>query len=150
MEDVREIHTQFEAVKVAMTQDKNGHVLKLAIHPNDTPESIMRDPVGTRYMVVLVRVGDEGQPVAAPVDDDGKKAVALAGTLCNDKNFQSWLAVSGEIDDATEEAAAVWMRKYLKIASRKELKVDKEARQRLDGLRSEFIDAIKGGRHKPH
>lgn len=147
MNDVREAHTQFEAVKIAMTQDRNGHVLKVSIHPSDTPESVMRDPVGTRYMIVLVRIGDEGQPVAAPVDEEGRKAVALAATMCGDKNFQSWLAVSGEIDDANEEAATVWLRKYLKITSRKELRVDKQARDMLNGLRGEFIAALKSGKH---
>jgi hypothetical protein len=137
--------TQFEGVKIAMTQDKNGHVLRLSIHPNDTPESIMRDPVGTRYMVVLVRTNDAGEPVPSPVDEDGKKAVALAGTLCGDVKFQSWLARKGHTDDASEEAASVWLRKYLAITSRKELKTDSKARKALYDLRSEFVDDLRTG-----
>lgn len=139
MEDIRDIHTQFEGVKVAMTQDKNGHILKLAIHPNDTPESIMRDPVGTRYMVVLVRLDDQGKPVAAPIDEEGKKAVMISGALCSDPNFQEWLVESGLADDMSEVAASTWLRKRLGITSRKELKTDKLARDRLTDVRSEFI-----------
>lgn len=145
MEDIRDVHTQFEGVKIAMTQDKNGHVLKLAIHPNDTPESIMRDPVGTRYMVVLVRLGEEGQPVASPQDEEGRKAVKLAGTLCGDEKFQQWLAYSGDIDDMTEDNASAWMRKYLNVTSRKELKTNREARSKLAALRDEFVIAMKSG-----
>lgn len=145
MADVRDVHSQVEAVKIAMTQDRNGHVLRLGIHPNDTPESIMRDPVGTRYMVVLVRLDDQGEPVASQVDEDGKKAVILAGTLCSDINFQSWLSRTGHIDDATEEAASVWLRKYLSITSRRELKTNSVARKALYDLRSEFIDGLRTG-----
>lgn len=145
MAEVREAHTQFEAVKVAMTQDRNGHVLKMSIHPNDTPESIMRDPVGTRYMVVLVRTDDEGKPVASPIDEEGRKAVALAGTLCSDNNFQQWLMMTGDIEDATENAASVWLRRYLNVTSRKELKFDAVARSKLYGLRDEFTAGLRSG-----
>lgn len=147
MTDVREAHTQFEAVKVAMNQDKNGHILKLAIHPNDTPEAIMRDPVGTRYMVVLVRMDDEGNVVASPSDEEGKKAVALAGTLCADQNFQQWLIAVGEIGDMTEVAASTWLRKTLGLTSRRELKDNADARKRLSGIRDEFIAAMRNRTH---
>lgn len=140
------MHTQFEAVKVAMTQDKNGHLLKMAVHPNDTPESIMRDPVGTRYMVVLVRLNDEGEPVPSQVDEDGKRAVMLAGTLCTDEKFQQWLVKIGEADEYSEMAATVALRRILNITSRKELKTDSVARQRLLGLRDEFVRDLKAGK----
>lgn len=145
MSEIRDIHTQVEAVKIAMTQDKNGHILKLAIHPSDTPESIMRDPVGTRYMVVLVRMDDEGRPVASEQDEEGAKAVKLAGTLCGDDKFQQWLGMSGEIADMTEQAASQWMRQYLGVTSRAELKTNRQARDKLRGLRDEFVSAIKSG-----
>jgi len=146
MQEVREVHTQFEAVKIAMTQDKNGHILKMAIHPNDTPESIMRDPVGTKYMVVLVRMNDEGEPVASQTDEDAKKAIQIAGILCTDEKFQQWLVQIGEADELSEMAATVALRRILKITSRKELKVDSAARQRLLGLRDEFVRDLKAGR----
>ncbi len=145
-DDIKEMSTQFEAVKIAMTQDKNGHILKLAIHPNDTPEAIMRDAVGTRYMVVLVRMDDEGKPVASQQDEEGRKAIALAGTLCTDTNFQTWLVINGEINDGTEQAASVWLRQYLNVTSRKELKFDTVARKKLLGLRDQFVNDLRAGR----
>lgn len=146
MSEIREISTQFEAVKIAMTQDKNGHILKLAIHPNDTPEDIMRDPVGSRYLVVLVRMNEQGEPVASEQSEDGRKAVMLAGTLCSDDNFQEWLSTTGAIDEMTEGAATMWLRKRLGITSRKELKTDREARQRLLGVRDEFMYYMRNNR----
>lgn len=138
MNDIREINTQFEGVKIAMTQDKNGHVLKMSIHPNDTPEDIMRDPVGTRYMVVLVRLNDQNEPVASQSTEDGIKAVRLAGTLCGDEDFQGWLVENNEAEELSEVAASVALRRMLHVTSRKELKTDREARNRLLAIRDEF------------
>lgn len=139
MTDIREAHTQFEGVKIAMTQDKNGHILKMSIHPNDTPEDIMRDPVGTRYMVVLVRLNEQDQPVASQSNEDGRRAVALAGTLCSDEDFQGWLVSVNEAEELNEVAASVALRRMLHVTSRKELKTDREARQRLLAIRDEFV-----------
>lgn len=137
--------SQFEAVKIAMTQDKNGHVLRLSVHPNDTPEDIMRDPVGQRYMVVIARVNDEGEPVAPPQDELGKKAVQMAAVLANDPMFQQWLVISGYAEEADDDHAAAAMRKMLGIVSRSELKTNKEARDRLFDIRSSFEQAIRSG-----
>lgn len=148
-DDIRVIASKFEAVKIAMTQDKNGHVLKLSIHPNDTPEDIMRDLVGTRYMVALVRINDQDQPVASQATEEGIKAVKLAGTLCSDERFIDWLIYKGYIDDPTETAAAGWLRRYLRITSRKDLKEDRQARQGLLGIRDEFAQAVRSGQLNP-
>ena len=137
--DVRQAHTQFEAVKIAMTQDRNGHVLKLSIHPSDTPESIMRDMVGTRYMVVLVRMDDEGKPVPAQSDEEGRRAVTLAGTLCGDSNFQEYMCITGEAQEYGEVPASIALRRLLGVTSRAELKTDSQARQKLLGIRDEFV-----------
>ena len=53
--------SQFEGVKVAIKQDKTGYVLTLSIHPDEIPDEVLRDFVGSRYQVVMVRLNtDEG------------------------------------------------------------------------------------------
>lgn len=138
-EDIRDIASNFEAVKIAMTQDKNGHVLKLSIHPNDTPEDIMRDPVGTRYQVAVVRVNDHGEPVASPAAEEGIRAVKLAGTLCTDPDFQMWMSQQGYASEPTEQAATEGLRIYLGVVSRRELRTDPDARAALARLRDAFV-----------
>ena len=54
---------QFETVKVALKQDATGFVLTLKIHPDEIPEELMRDFVGARYMIAMVRLNDDEQPV---------------------------------------------------------------------------------------
>lgn len=139
MSDIKEIGSKFECVKIAMTQDKNGHILKLSIHPNDTPEDLMRDLVGTRYMAVLVRMNDQNEPIPSQSTNEGQKALNLAGALCSDPDFQMWMASSGFATEPTEEATVEGLRVYLGIASRRELKTDADARSALAGLRDDFV-----------
>ena len=50
---------QFEARKIALKQDRTGFVLTLSMHPDEVPEEILRDFVGTRYGCALVRISVE-------------------------------------------------------------------------------------------
>jgi hypothetical protein len=54
---------QFEAVKVALKQDATGYVLTLKVHPDEIPDELMRDFVGTRYVIVAARLNDDETPV---------------------------------------------------------------------------------------
>ena len=63
MEEENKIEgVSFEAVKTSMMQDKNGTNIKLTIHPNDVPQDLHKDWVGSRYMVVMVKVNEDGTP----------------------------------------------------------------------------------------
>ena len=50
---------QFECRKVALKQDRSGFVLTLSIHPDEIPEELLRDFVGSRYGVAMVRIQDD-------------------------------------------------------------------------------------------
>ena len=143
--EIAELSSKFEAVKIAMQQDKHGHILRLSIHPNDTPEDIMRDPVGTRYLVVAVRIGDEGEPIASPSVRDGLMAVKLAGALARDNRFQVWLVQQEMADVISETAAADVIRTHSGVRSRSDLKTDLAARRRFLALRDEFADHLRRG-----
>ena len=63
MEEEKKVEgVSFEAVKTSMMQDKNGTNIKLTIHPNDVPQDLHKDWVGSRYMVVMVKVNEDGTP----------------------------------------------------------------------------------------
>ena len=64
MEEENIPSVKFEAVKTSMMQDKNGTNIKLTIHPNDVPQDLHKDWVGSRYMVVMVKLNEDGTPVA--------------------------------------------------------------------------------------
>jgi len=65
---------QFEGVKVALKQDKTGYVLTLCMHPDEIPEELLRDFVGARYQVVMVRLSGDETPMDRK-EFDGTKAI---------------------------------------------------------------------------
>ena len=69
----------FEAIKIGLKQSKDGFVLTLAVHPDEIPDELMRDFVGSRYQVVMVRLGDDDQPLSREGEFPGDHAVKMAG-----------------------------------------------------------------------
>lgn len=143
MEDLKEISTQFEAVKLSMRHTKDGHCLTLAINPHDTPHELLQDYLGQRYQVVMVRIGEEGQPVASAQKEEGRRAVNTAAALCKDPQFQSWLAYTGNAEEIGEEHAVKALREMLKVKSRSELMNNAEARKTLAAIRDEFAASFR-------
>lgn len=128
----------FEAIKVALKQDKTGYVLTLCVHPDDIPNELLRDFVGSQYQVVMVRLGDDHQPLNRDGEFEGDKSLRLAGLLCRDKEFWEFLHTENQIFDQDEQEATEWLRNYCKVTSRSELKTNPEARLRLKKLNEEY------------
>ena len=129
--------SQFEGKKVALKQTKDGHVLTLAIHPDETPDERLRDYVGARYMVVMVRLGDDEKPLNRE-EYVGGQMVKLAGMLCRDRRFWDYLYEKGLLLETNEEACVEWMKSYLNIQSRAELKTNLAAQRALKILNAEY------------
>ena len=128
---------QFEGVKVALKQDKTGYVLTLSMHPDDIPEELLRDFVGARYQVVMVRVGADESPLNRE-EFIGDKTVRIAGLLCRDPKFWKYLYDGGQIFEEEEEMATDWLRHRLNIKSRSELKTREIARNEFYIILEEF------------
>lgn len=130
-------YPQFEAVKVAIKQDKTGYVLTLSIHPDDLDESVLRDFVGSRYQVVMVRIDAHEQPMNR-AEFEGDKLIRIAGMFCKDAQFWKYLYDDAQIFEENEKEATEWMRHYLGIQSRTELKTDESAQKLMRKLVEEF------------
>lgn len=129
---------QFEGIKTAFRQSKDGFSLTLAIHPDEVPADLMRDFVGSRYMVVMVRLGDDDQPLHREGEFPGDNAVKHAGIVCRDPEFWEWLHSREMLFEKNETACKEWLYSYLGIESRKELKTDSSARDLFNQLRKAF------------
>lgn len=129
---------QFEATKVALKQDKTGYVLTLSMHPDEIPEDLLRDFVGARYQVVMVRLDGNEQPMDRQSEFEADRAIRMAGAMCRDPSFWEYLLEDNQIFEKNEELATDWLRDYLNIPSRSHLKTSPEARQLLDKLFREF------------
>lgn len=129
---------QFEGVKVSLKQDKTGYVLNLSLHPDDIPEDLLRDYVGSRYQVVMVRIDQNEQPMDRQASFEGDKAVRTAGILCKDPKFWKYLYSQEHIFDEDMDDATEWVRSYLNVESRSDLKTNHEARILLERLNREY------------
>jgi hypothetical protein len=127
----------FEAVKIAMKQDKTGHILTLNVHPDEVPESLFRDFVGARYQVVMVRLGEDNKPMNRE-QQLAPDYVRMAGMLCRDKSFHLFLVDGGHTFEDTEAAATEWIKEWLGVASRADIPASASATQKLLSLYEEF------------
>ena len=127
----------FEAVKIAMKQDKTGHILTLNVHPDEVPESFFRDFVGARYQVVMVRLGEDNKPMNRE-QQLAPDYVRMAGMLCRDKSFHLFLVDGGHTFEDTEAAATEWIKEWLGVTSRADIPASASATQKLLSLYEEF------------
>jgi hypothetical protein len=128
----------FEAIKIGLKQSKDGFVLTLAVHPDDIPDDLTRDFIGSRYQVVMVRLGDDDQPMSREGEFPGDHAVKMAGILCREKEFWRWLNEREMLMEMNEKACTEWLTSYIGIESRKELKTNVEARNLFNQLKRSF------------
>lgn len=129
---------QFEGLKVALKQDKTGYVLTLSIHPDDVPNTLLRDFIGARYQVVMVRLDNNENPMDRQEEYAGDRAIRLAGLLSRDKKFWEYLYQDNQIFIKDEVTVADWIRDYLNVVSRSELKTNKQAQDLIDQLYREY------------
>ena len=140
MANIADASYGFEAVKSVLRQSKDGIVLSLVLHPSDVPTPLLSDPIGSRYMVGMVRMGDNEEIIEPESVREGKRMVTSAGALCRDSDFQKWMVDNGFSEEQTEEAAATNVKRLLKVKSRAELKENEDAQRRWLGRRQHFID----------
>ena len=129
---------QFEGVKVALKQDKTGYVLTLSMHPDDIPEELLRDFVGARYQVVMVRIDSNEKPMNPQEEFAGDRALRIAGMLCRDTRFWEFLYSRSDIATKDYESATQWLRFYLDLESRSQLKTNVGAQTKLDWLYRDY------------
>ena len=129
--------SNFEAVQVALKQDKTGFVLTLSIHPDEVPEEILRDFVGARYQVVMVRLGADERPMKRE-QEYAHDPTRMAGIMCREAAFHQFLFEAGHIFMTNEEEATNWLKEYLDVQSRTEIKDNPQALQKLRGIHQEY------------
>lgn len=148
MSEIRDIAINFEAVKIAMTQDKNGLILKLAIHPSDAPQDLVVAPVGTRYMIAAVMLNDQDEPVKGVKKREADSVISISGALCRNPRFQDWLEATGLAADSSEKSAVEAVREFCGIKSRSEFSTNENARNKFMAMREQFETDYKRGKLK--
>ena len=151
MTNVKDVAYQFEAVQVSMNKDKNGFNLRLCIHPDDVPDGLLRDWVGSRYGVAMVRINEHEEVDIKPTELEGQRLVKSAIMSCKEPEF--WEALSSTsyqrslINIDSEEVCVKVLKDYIKINSRKDLATNEIAQAKFKNLRKTAW-AIKNDKHK--
>lgn len=114
----RENSYKFEAKKDALRQNQDGGCkLTININPDDMDFSLFAEPMGQRFMVVMVAIGDDEQPKERADKrklGDMKKS-NQAALLCDQKMFQEFM------NALTKEHADKLLKVKLGISSKSEL-----------------------------
>jgi hypothetical protein len=144
----------FEGVKHAYRQTKDGVVISFVVHPHDVPKGLADAPLGSRYIVALVQVGDDEQPVHQPAKESKSSELtpatpqptphppaaakrmdwrelqpaAQAGIRCADPVFRKFLDEKYRFHSENSEDAAQGVRTICGVASRSELGTKHAAR----------------------
>jgi hypothetical protein len=144
---VRKVAVHCEARKWSYRQTKDGVVISLLIHPQEVPDGIALSQLGTRYMVALVEINDQEEPVeqkkemsseipsSSKKDWDSLSPSQQAGLLCKNPEFQKWIVAHvkwgtpgyGLPFYQPEEYVANLVRDNCEIESRSDLKNNPEA-----------------------
>lgn len=129
-----------EVKKDGLTQLQDGcWVLKLKVHPEEMPTSLMTLPMGTRFMAALVEIGDDEEPVVRPKEK--RSHTQQAAICCNDPVFQRYLLEKHAdfgTEEMTSEDAASYVRTVCGVTSRSELDKDERAAMAWESLWSKF------------
>ena len=93
----------------------------------------------------MVQLDDNEEPIVPKEKTEGERAVARAGLMCKDTDFQDFVAQRCEFQQGVstefgEKATSVYVRDYIGVESRKELMDNKEAREKLRELIDQFSE----------
>ena len=155
---IKDAAQNFEGSLMIMRKAKEGWVFGFGVHPDDAPHGILDASLGTRFQCVLFQIDDNEEFVVPEEVRAGRKAVAVAGQMCREKSFQTFMSFRGGFpvsqDDTygemrtqaeEEEVAAKRLRAEIGIDSRSDLADDSEARNKFRELILEFRSATKDG-----
>lgn len=154
MANVRDSALHFEAISLGLKKTNAGPVLTLRIHPHEMPKDLWDYPLGARYTVALVLMGDDGQPVEqeqpkkpdkVPRNWSSMGLTERAGIVCRDRRFWEWASTKGHGQVESADEAAEWLRKRTAVRSRAEYDKDPRAGRRYLSIENEFRDFTRYG-----
>ena len=144
MSDVKDLALKFEAVKVSMSQDKNGTNLRLCIHPDEVPQELHKHCVGSRYMISMFKLDDEDQPEISDEQRRKDRLMKSAIMVCKEEGFWMYMEDTSPFEEDlrvnSEEACAILLRDRLGIKSRSDLKTNDVALKKFENLLMDYRD----------
>lgn len=151
MSRIRDIAQNCEAKLHGFRRTQDGVVVSFVVHPEQVPQALALDPLGSRYMLAFVAIGDDEQPLPPgqskepPISKSSahgkaryassterKQALVRACAYAKDARFRSWLRVE------TEAGAVDAIRHACGIESRREIESDPRAYDAFIRLETDY------------
>lgn len=139
----REAALQFEAKKDSLRQHQDGTWrITFTAAPGGLPPDLTQAPPGTRYLIVLVEIGDDEAPKIPPDLERRRRAVQQAGMLPQIEQFRTFLRAHAKAPmvvgkDPVEHCAEI-VRRLLGVASRAEIRSDDAALAKWETILAEY------------
>ena len=141
-EKARAAAMQFESKKDGLKQLQSGEwTLSMKVHADDVPAGLLTAPMGTRYQVVIVELGDDEQPVEQKPAEDNHRLSRQAAMLCGDTLFTQFISEMMKrkyIINQIPNDVAECVRRHCQVQSRSEFDTDPEAAKRWRDLHADF------------
>lgn len=150
----RENAIPLEVKKDGLQQRQNGDwVVRFTVQASDMNQRLTQAPMGTRYMAVLVEIGDDEQPVVSPSSGEATDAPAQpterrewrelqpsaqAAIRCNEPVFWAFLREEMNQRVADSDTAATAVRKICNVNSRAHFNTNHVARVLWHSLDQKF------------
>ena len=151
-----------EAKKHAYRQTQDGVVISFVLHPQEVPDGLALAPLGTRFSLVVVEIGDDEQPVknvAANGSQAATREVVAGDTapsparrpftslplpqqaalLCQDKVFWSFIREEWDRECLSELEATDLLYERYQIESRRDIKAGTRPASEFVNDREQFL-----------
>lgn len=152
--------THCEVKKDALRQNQTGD-WKVTFTVADIPANLITAPMGTRYVMALVQIGDDEEPVTPATETEGVAPVAKerrerrsmkfaqrAGMLINDPVFWQWMTETRNYGPVPDAKTADWLLKCeVEVESKRDLDTNPDAAERYANLESRFLSYKANGEH---
>lgn len=128
-----------EVKKDALRQTQSGEwKVTFTVQAADMDPRLTSAPMGTRYQLAMVEIGDNEEPKGR-TDWRDLQPTAQAGIRCQEPRFRDFLAVEYGFVTNTDEEAAVVVRQICGVESRKDLSIKHKARTLWRQLDSRYL-----------
>ncbi len=140
-DDIRDAAISVEAKLAGHSKRMDGGLnLRFQVHPNDISPELRDAEIGTRYLIALVQLNDQEEPVAPRKTKPEHRLATRAAILCKDPLFQMFLRNVWSMPDCIdEESTANALRVMWGIESRRELVPGSQAAEQFDHLLTHWI-----------
>lgn len=163
-EMAKDVSYQFECKKDAMRQNQDGSwKATINIHPNDIEGEFLNDPMGQRYMAVLVPLSEDETPKPKKPAPENKPSgqktckgmsyAQRAGILSGSNDFHNYLrsnyaslwmnAFKENLDEKPSEVAARIIRKLCGVASRADIEKNHNAKDQFQKIYTDYTMWLK-------